>query len=544
MALKFATLATYGTIATQSDLMGKGCMDENEFFRQATLFLCGDINIKSALVSSLNFLKQKMPVDRILLQLYEEGLNAMRTVAMATPGKTVTLDSVTPLSSEARDGIRQFEKDYDQQKTNCAWLFKDNPHQHRWIHEMFKLHGFRATSLLVLPLKMRHRVIRGGGLLLVTEGGKKFTQADADLLSLLREPFAIVMSNALKHREVEKLRDMLADDNRYLYRELRRLAGDEIIGENFGLKDVTEKVSRVASLDSPVLLLGETGVGKDLIANAIHFSSPRREGPFISVNCGAIPETLIDSELFGHEKGAFTGAVSQKRGRFERADKGTIFLDEIAELPLQSQVKLLRVLNNKEIERVGGTKTIPLDIRVIAATNRDLEMMVEAETFRNDLWFRLNVFPIEIPPLRERKIDIPALVKHFISLKAKELKLPHMPVLAPNAIEPLMDYHWPGNVRELANIVERALIMNQGAPLSFDWITTILKRKSSEPESQSSKTNNLDKIITLHIEKILTLTKGKIQGPGGAAEQLGMNPSTLRNRMKKYGIEYGRRMES
>jgi transcriptional regulator with GAF, ATPase, and Fis domain len=378
---------------------------------------------------------------------------------------------------------------------------------------------------------------------LTTEGEKKFTRQHAALLSLLREPFAIAMANALKHREVIKLRDMLADDNRNLYRELRRLAGDEIIGVHFGLKDVMKKVGRVASLDSPVLLLGETGTGKDVLANAIHYSSPRREGPFISVNCGAIPETLIDSELFGHEKGAFTGAVSQKRGRFERADKGTIFLDEIAELPLQSQVKLLRVFQNKEIERVGGTETIPLDIRIIAATNRDLEMMLEAGTFRNDLWFRLNVFPIEIPPLRERKIDMPALVQHFISLKVKELKLPHIPVLAPNAIEPLMAYHWPGNVRELANVVERALIMNQGGPLSFDWITTTLERKSSEPESQSSITNNLDEIITLHIEKILTLTQGKIQGPGSAAEQLGMNPSTLRNRMKKYGIEYGRRME-
>ncbi|MCW4040332.1 MAG: sigma 54-interacting transcriptional regulator [Candidatus Bathyarchaeota archaeon] len=518
-------------------------MDENEFFRQATLAICGNIDIDSALLSSLKFLRQKMPVDRILLQLYEDGLNAMRTVAMATSGKAKTSDLVTPLSSEAREGMRNFEKGYDQQKTNSAWLFRDDPHQHRWIQEMFHLHGFKATSLLVLPLKMRHKVVGGGGLLLVTESDKKFTQANADLLSLLREPFAIVMSNALKHREVEKLRDMLADDNRYLHQELRRLAGDEIIGGNFGLKNVTEKVSRVASLDSPVLLLGETGVGKDLVADDIHYSSPRREGPFISVNCGAIPETLIDSELFGHEKGAFTGAVSQKRGRFERANKGTIFLDEIAELPLPSQVKLLRVLQNKEIERVGGTETIALDIRIIAATNRDLEMMVEAGTFRNDLWFRLNVFPIEIPPLRERKIDMPALVQHFIGLKAKELKLPHIPVLAPNAIEPLMAYHWPGNVRELANVVERALILNQGGLLSFDGITTILDQQTSEPESQSSNATNLDEVVAVHIKKILALTKGKIYGPDGAAELLGMNPSTLRHRMKKYGIEYGRRKE-
>ena len=229
------------------------------------------------------------------------------------------------------------------------------------------------------------------------------------------------MSNTLKHREVVQLTNLLADDNRYLYRELRHISGDDIVGANFGLKEVMEKVRHVAALDSPVLLLGETGVGKDVIANAIHYSSSRKEGPFVKVNCGAIPESLIDSELFGHEKGAFTGATSQKRGRFERADNGTIFLDEIGELPPQAQVRLLRVLQDKEIERLGGTKTIQLDIRIIAATNRNLEEMVKAGQFREDLWFRLNVFPVWIPPLLQRKADIPSLFNHFILQQSKEL---------------------------------------------------------------------------------------------------------------------------
>ncbi len=220
---------------------------------------------------------------------------------------------------------------------------------------------------------------------------------------------------------------MLADDNRYLHRELFRLAGDEIVGADFGLKGAMEMVRQVASLNSPVLLLGETGVGKDVIANAIHYSSPRKDGPFVKVNCGAIPETLLDSELFGHEKGAFTGALSQRRGRFERANKGTIFLDEIGELPSQAQVRMLRVLQYKEIERVGGTNPISVDIRLIAATNRDLEEMVRAKQFREDLWFRLNVFPIRIPPLRERREDIPALVRHFIERKSRELRLSALP---------------------------------------------------------------------------------------------------------------------
>jgi transcriptional regulator with GAF, ATPase, and Fis domain len=518
-------------------------MDKNEFFRQATLKMCGNLDVETALASSLNFLRQEIPVDKMFLQVIEDGSNAMRTVAVATRKKVMIVDLLTSLSPEALQEMRQHERYYLEQKRNFVWLYQDNGHSQLMNKEMVQVRGTKVTSLMVLPLVLGNRVVGGGSLLLTTEGDIKFTQQHADLLSLLREPFAIVMLNALKHREVIMLRDMLADDNRYLHRELRRLTGDDIIGANFGLKDVMERVSRVAPLDSPVLLLGETGVGKDVIANAIHCSSPRREGPFIFVNCGAIPETLIDSELFGHEKGAFTGAVSQKRGRFERADKGTIFLDEIAELPLQAQVRMLRVLQNKEIERIGGTKLISLDIRIIAATNRDLPARVKRGDFREDLWYRLNVFPIVIPPLRDRKSDLPALVQHFISLKAKEMKLTAVPELAPGAISGLMDYDWPGNVREVQNIVERALILHKGGPLSFEGIPSTIENEASEQEPQSTETDNLDEIITSHINRVLTKTSGKIHGPGGAAELLGINPSTLRNRMNKYGIEYGRRME-
>jgi transcriptional regulator with GAF, ATPase, and Fis domain len=290
------------------------------------------------------------------------------------------------------------------------------------------------------------------------------------------------------------------------------------------------------------LLLGETGVGKDVIANAIHYSSPRKDGPLVKVNCGAIPETLLDSELFGHEKGAFTGAISQKRGRFERANHGTIFLDEIGELPPQAQVRMLRVLQDKEIERVGGTSSISLDIRLIAATNRNLEEMVKEKRFREDLWFRLNVFPIRIPPLRERKEDIPALVRHFVGRKSRELKLAASPPLARGVIDQLLAYHWPGNARELENVVERALILSKGEPLTFD---DLLGGKfgdrppiSGEPQTQSL---NLDEVISAHICRVLEMTKGKVHGKGGAAEVLGINPSTLRNRMNQLGIPYGRR---
>jgi transcriptional regulator with GAF, ATPase, and Fis domain len=300
----------------------------------------------------------------------------------------------------------------------------------------------------------------------------------------------------------------------------------------------------VAPLDSPVLLFGDTGTGKEIMANAIHYSSPRKDGPLIKVNCGAIPESLIDSELFGHEKGAFTGAISQKRGRFERADKGTIFLDEIGELPPQAQVRLLRVLQEKEIERVGGTISIPVDIRVISATNRNLQEMVASGRFREDLWFRLNVFPIMIPPLRQRREDIPALVHHFIDRKSKELKLARRPVLAPGALERLKAYDWPGNVRELENLIERALIQSRGGMLSFEILSAPhgpANREMAPEAGRNQSVLSLDELNARHIREALDTADGKINGPGGAAQILGLHPNTLRSRMNKLGIPYGRK---
>ncbi|UCH23354.1 MAG: sigma 54-interacting transcriptional regulator [Deltaproteobacteria bacterium] len=522
-------------------------MDENEFFREAPLRICGNLEIEEGMFSTLQFLRKKMPVDRIFLQFVDAGLNAMRIVAMATPKEATKDELLTPLSSKAlqeiMDLINEY-KYYQQKKPNFIWLFKDNPKENSAIREIFELHKMQVTSLMVIPLKATGKVLGGGSLVLATEGERKFNQKHADLISLLKEPFVIAMSNVLRYRDVIRLKELLADDNRYLHGELRRLSGDEIVGANFGLRDVMCKVQQVAALDSPVLLLGETGVGKDVIANTIHYSSSRSNGPFVSVNCGAIPDTLIDSELFGHEKGAFTGALSQKRGRFERADKGTIFLDEIGELPLQAQVRLLNVLQSKEIERVGGVKTIPLDIRIIAATNRNLEEMLRLNQFREDLWFRLNVFPIWIPPLRDRMADVPALVQHFISLKARELKLPDIPKLSPGAIVPLMEYHWPGNVRELENIIERALILNPTGPLSFEHMNLGQLKKPLESQGESKETDNLDEANSRHIRQILLKTKGKVNGPDGAAALLGINPSTLRNRMKKLGIDYGTKSKS
>jgi transcriptional regulator with GAF, ATPase, and Fis domain len=339
-----------------------------------------------------------------------------------------------------------------------------------------------------------------------------------------------------------KYRDTLIDDNRFLKRELLSQAGEEIVGGNSGLRNVMEMVRQVAPLNNTVLLMGETGTGKEVIANAIHFASPRKDGPFIKVNCGAIPAELVDSELFGHERGAFTGAIAEKRGRFERADGGTIFLDEIGELPPQAQVRLLRVLQNREIERVGGTRPIPVDIRVIAATHRNLESMVSENRFREDLWFRLNVFPIILPPLRQRKEDIPTLARHFIAQKSREMGIATPPVIAPGALDRLMHYNWPGNVREMENLVEREIIRNRGGQLMFDTLhaEAVVKGHPAQEAGGAALPLKLDEAMAMHISRVLKMAEGKVNGAGGAAEILGINANTLRGRMRKLGMRFGR----
>jgi formate hydrogenlyase transcriptional activator len=505
-------------------------IDENDFFRKATMKICSSLEIETAMWRALQFLKDFIPAAEMYLHLYETGLGAMRTIAGATPSGGRKMDRITPLPQEVRPRVTEF----------TGMTVINQPELEPGFQFMLSYYGRSDTSALVQLLEVEGKKL--GALVLLAEGRERFSKEHARLFSLLKEPFAIALSNTLKHQEVLRLKDLLADDNRYLHRELLHRSGDEIVGAEFGLKGVMTMARQVASQSSPVLLLGETGVGKDVIANAIHYSSPRKDGPFVKVNCGAIPETLLDSELFGHEKGAFTGALSQKRGRFERADQGTLFLDEIGELPPQAQVRMLRVLQYKEIERVGGTHMVSVDIRLIAATNRNLEEMVKAKQFREDLWFRLSVFPIRIPPLRERKEDIPALVHHFMHRKSRELRLPEPPPLARGAIDRLMAYPWPGNARELENVIERALIVSKGDPLAFNDLTG---DKPTEPPFIPGRPQEspltLDEIVSRHIRRVLEMTKGKVHGKGGAAEALGINPSTLRNRMNQLGIPYGRK---
>lgn len=500
-------------------------IDENAFFRSAALSILSSLNLETALWRTVRSLGTVMPADEILIHVYDPGLKAVRTLARATAQGGIKIDRVTPVPVDPRP-----------RKVVSETLIMSGFNPDPVTKAMGQAFGKPDSSILLMRLVLEDR--RVGTVTLRADGTGIYNEDHRRLFSLLNEPFAMALTNALRHEDVIRLSEALADDSRYFQRELR--SGQTVVGEEFGLRSVMEMVHQVAPLMSPVLILGETGTGKEVIANAIHNLSDRRSGPFIKVNCGAIPEALIDSELFGHEKGAFTGAIDQKRGRFERADKGTIFLDEIGELPPNAQVRLLRVLQSKDFERVGGAATVKVDIRVIAATHRDLEAMVKKNEFREDLWFRLNVFPIPLPPLRERNADIPALVHYLLERKLREMGLAALPTLAPGAIDQLKAYPWPGNVRELDNVVERAIILSRGKPLDFSGLVGSASKPYVAGFQQDTQGMDLNEVNAGHIRRALAMADGRVNGPGGAAEILNINPSTLRHRMRKLGIKYGR----
>ena len=512
---------------------GKVMVDKDAFFREVTVRMCSSLQINTALSNAFEYVRQHIPLDVLSLIIPDVELSALRRVARVASDQVDFSDEIIPLPEKLWIKVQSW---------NIRRPTIMNTDQDEVIRGLAPHIKLEKNSVIFLPLWIENKFL--GALTLRAWDEGKYETKHVELLAAATEPFAISLANALAHEKILKYQDILLDDNRFLNKELISQNGNEIVGGNSGLRNVMEMVRQVAPLNNSILLLGETGTGKEVIANEIHFASPRKNGPFIKINCGAIPETLIDSELFGHEKGAFSGATAEKRGRFERADGGTIFLDEIGELPLQAQVRLLRVLQNHEIERVGGTRMIPVDIRVIAATHRNLEGMVSENRFREDLWFRLNVFPIIIPPLRQRKEDIPALTRHFVARKSLELRIPNLPAIAPGALQRLMNCDWPGNVRELENLVERELIRYRGGQLLFDSVVPSERSSGASEMSdggRSFKPLRLDELTTLHITNVLKMTKGKIHGPGGAAELLGLEPNTLRARMDKLGIIFRRK---
>ena len=394
---------------------------------------------------------------------------------------------------------------------------------------MAEQYGVRSGC--TVPLIAHGRTL--GSLSMVSFQDGAFTEENAKLLDQCSRQIAIAVENALFVADLEKLKDKLAQEKLYLEDEIRiEFNFDEIIGQSPALRKVLQMVETVANSDSTVLLLGETGTGKELIARAVHNHSRRKQRTFVKLNCAAIPTGLLESELFGHEKGAFTGAISQKIGRLELADQGTLFLDEVGDIPVEIQPKLLRALQEREFERLGSTHTKKVNVRLVAATNRDLEKMIAAREFRSDLYYRLNVFPIRIPPLRERPDDIPLLVRYFAEKFSRQMQR-SIESIPTEAMAKLRQWHWPGNIRELENLIERSVILTNGSVLQVPLAELDHSETNGGPLSAPTTLEGTERE---HIIKILRETRGVLAGPKGAASRLGLKRTTLQYKMKKLGI--------
>jgi formate hydrogenlyase transcriptional activator len=405
------------------------------------------------------------------------------------------------------------------------------------LMELVQREGLKSGA--VLPLLVGDKAF--GTLEVVSRDENSVSEEDMELLTPLASQVAIGVANALAYKEIDELKERLNKEKLYLEDEIRNEYFDEIIGDSQALMDVLDQVRTVAATDSTVLILGETGTGKELIARALHNASSRRQKTFVKLNCSAIPTGLLESELFGHEKGAFTGAIAQKLGRMELADRGTLFLDEIGDIPLELQPKLLRALQEREFERLGSNRTIKADIRLIAATHRDLPEMVRQREFRSDLYYRLNVFPIKLPPLRDRIDDIPRLVRHFASKHANRMKK-QIDTIPVETMRALSRWHWPGNIRELENFIERAVILSRGSVLNvpiseLQAVAGAAMAAGAANGSAATHTVTLEDTEREHIIRILREAKGVLSGPGGAAARLGLKRTTLQGKMKKLGIE-------
>ena len=392
------------------------------------------------------------------------------------------------------------------------------------------MHAIGILSVCNVPLVARDRV--WGALNVSSTKQNAFALPEVEYLQQVANQIAAALHNAHAYREIEQLKNRLSQEKRYFENEvLSANRSEDIIGKSASLKRVLDHAAIVADTDSTVLITGETGTGKERIARMIHSMSGRKDRSFIKVNCAAIPTGLLESELFGHEKGAFTGAISQKLGRLELADKGTLLLDEVGEIPLELQPKLLRVLQDQEFERLGGTKTIRVDVRLVAATNRDLLRAVEEKEFRSDLFYRLHVFPLHLPALRERREDIPMLIRHFVERCSARLHKP-IEIIPEGAVEAMVNWSWPGNIRELENFIERSVILSDGNRLSPP-LGELRQEISGLPSDAEVTLRDRERE---HIIQILRQTRGALSGPSGAAERLGLKRTTLQYKMQRLGI--------
>jgi len=487
-----------------------------------------NVDIRKLLGAFSTSIRQLVPHDAATLALYDEASGKLRVQFLtsgdddANQGEVLLDPDASPAGQAFRTRRPVILNKIDR------WPFAPESVQH--------LTGMGLQSGVWVPLVHRERTL--GALMVASRLENAFSQHDADMLGQVAGQVAMAVNNALAFKQIAELRDRLTQEKQYLEDEINlEHRFEDIVGESTGLRNVLREIATVAPTDATVLIQGETGTGKELLARAIHRLSPRSERTFIKLNCAAIPAGLLESELFGHEKGAFTGAIARKIGRLELAHEGTLFLDEVGELPLDLQPKLLRALQEREIERLGGTRPIPINVRLIAATNRDLAKMVAEREFRSDLFYRLKVFPVFAPPLRDRVADIPILVRHFVSRHARRMGKT-IETIPPEAMDALVAWKWPGNIRELENFLERAVILSRG-PVLHVPLAEIEAMQEEEEDEAASINPTLQAAERETILRALREAKGVIGGPGGAAERLGLKRTTLNSKMKKLGIEHG-----
>ncbi|HEV2177381.1 MAG TPA: PAS domain S-box protein [Terriglobia bacterium] len=498
---------------------------EEALLLQVTNTLIASVDIRRLFAAISAGIHQVIAHDYANLALYDHAAGKLRLHVLDGPsGKEETVQG-TPIPLEGWPAGEAFT-------TREPLLINRSQEMERFSPEFIKRWAqLGLKSGCWLPLLNRGRSL--GTLVVASRRESAFSASDVHVLSHVANQVALAVDNAEAFRQVAELRAKLAEEKAYLEEELRTEYNfEEIIGESSALKRTLKQVETVAPTDATVLILGETGTGKELIARAIHHLSGRRERTFVKLNCAAIPSGLLESELFGHEKGAFTGAISQKIGRLELAHQGTLFLDEVGDIPLELQPKLLRALQEKEFERLGSTRTIPVDVRLIAATNRDLTQMVKDRQFRSDLYYRLRVFPVQVSALRERAGDIPVLVHHFVQKHARRMNK-RIETIPPEAMQAFKRWHWPGNVRELENLIERAVILSPGQTLRVPLSELI---GTQGPETPFPELSTLEAAEREHILRALRETQGVIAGPKGAAARLGLKRTTLNAKMRKLGI--------
>jgi formate hydrogenlyase transcriptional activator len=492
-----------------------------EMLLEVSTTLMSNLDVQELFPTISGLIRRVVEQDFAALALYEESSQCLRVYAVDSDlaDEVVGADTIVPLADSVSGAALLKGEAIIRNHQNLISL--KSPAVTRMLEQ-----GIR--SLVSVPLITRKGKL--GTLNLGSLANDGFASQDISFLKQVAAQVAIALDNARAYREIGELTDKLRKEKLYLQDEIRSVLNfEEIVGESPALKHVLTQVNTVAPLDATVLILGETGTGKELIARAIHRMSSRKDASFIKLNCAAIPTGLLESELFGHEKGAFTGAVSAKIGRLELADKGTLFLDEVGDIPLELQPKLLRVLQDQEFERLGGVRTIRVNIRLIAATNRDLAKSVAAREFRSDLYYRLHVFPLHMPPLRERGKDVQLLVRYFVQKFSRRMKkqIETIPMETMNA---LARWEWPGNVRELENFIERSVILTEGTTLSVPL--SELRPVYEGPRHDAT----LESLEREHILRMLRETGGVISGMNGAATRLGMKRTTLQSRMQKMGI--------